>query len=83
MLFSLFLFIVTQWRQAYAYVLSPAVLEQAPNWIVSNQPRSAFSVLQLGYELKKNGELNAEWARRMPDNFYLPQLPTTLSPKIS
>jgi hypothetical protein len=47
-----------------------AAPEHAPNWIVSKTPRSAFSVLQLGYELKKNGEQNAERARRTPDNVY-------------
>jgi hypothetical protein len=50
--------------------LSPAVLEKAPNWIMSKTQHSVSSVLQLGYELKKNGEQNAERACRTLDNFY-------------
>jgi hypothetical protein len=46
------------------------VPEQAPNWIMLTTPRFAFSVLELGYELKINEEQNAEWACRTLDYFY-------------
>jgi hypothetical protein len=51
------------------------------NWIVSKWPHSLFSVLQLGYEPKKNREQNAEQACTMLDNFYPKyfQAPTSLS----
>ena len=68
---SLLLLFIRTVEKAYiplSYFLSPAVPERAPNWIVSKTPHSEFSVLQLGYERKKNGEQNAERARRMPDN---------------
>ena len=43
--------------------------EHALNSITPQRPCSAFSVLQLGYEPKKNGEQNAERMRRMLDNW--------------
>ena len=68
---------VVWYHSTICYFLSPAVLEQAPNWIVSNPPCSAFSVLQLGYELKKNEEQNTERVRRTPDNVYPKYIGTT------
>ena len=53
-------------------LLSPAIPERAPNWIVPKTPWSAFSFLQLGYEPKKNGEQNTERAHRTLDNVYFP-----------
>ena len=43
--------------------------EHALNSITPQRLCSAFSVLQLGYELKKNGEQNAERMRRTLDNW--------------
>ena len=63
MLVITLLFIIARQRQVYNmvhYFLSPAVPEQAPNWIVLKRPHSAFSVFQLGYEPKKNGAQNSE-----------------------
>ena len=47
------------------YFLSPAVMDEGLNWIVSKRPCSVFSVLQMGYEHKKNGEKNAKRLHRM------------------
>jgi hypothetical protein len=43
--------------------------EHALNSITPQRLCSAFSVLQLGYEPKKNGEQNAERMRRTLDNW--------------
>ena len=46
------------------------VPEQAPYWIMLKTPCSVFSVLQVGYKPKKNGEQSTEQACITLDNFY-------------
>ena len=60
----------TMWYHRYSIVCPQQFRNRLQIGIVSNPPYSAFFVLQLGYELKKNGEQNTEQARRMADNFY-------------